>query len=275
MTATVLDRIADLVPPSSGCDDDAPTDPLLRTAVGLWRAGHQRAGWVPADGWPNEGRGGSALDLRAATDGGDTLGVVDGVGTIPVADDLVDPELVSGPGGFDIGFNSGDADDGANDFGFYGDFPLDMSGPFAITLDYTPLGTGLTSMRYLRKGFPFGHPGFVMEEATGFGGFISAAIDGDNFVYSPPTIEGFLGITPLAAIAGRQQMTLGFDGTTAFAYRKGVLLTSQAFPNFEDASVDLPLIVGPGQTVHNIVFHRGAAAAALDVPALHTALAAS
>lgn len=247
-------------------------DPQLATADGLWRASAVDPGWTAADPWANEGTAGSALDLHSATDEGLVGEVADGVGTVVTVDHLVTPVLVDG--GFDIGHNAGDADDGANDFGFYGDFAMDLSGPFAVTVDYTPDAIGVTSMRYLRRGFPFGHPGFVFEEAVMFGGFIAAAIDGDNFVYSPPTIEGFLAINPVPAIAGRQQFTLGYDGSAFIAYRNGVPVDGGVFPPFDDAGVDLPLIVGPGQTVHNIAFHKGAAVEALDPPALQAALGA-
>lgn len=246
---------------------------LMGDPVGLWRASTVADGWVPADGWGNEGTGGASLDLHAATDGGGSLVDVDGVGTDVIAGDLVEPALVAG--GFEIGFNSGGVDDGLNDFGFYGAFALDMATGFTVTLDFTPAAVGVSSMRYLRKGGPFGYTGVIIEEAVMFGGFIGVAIDGPNFAYSPPTIEGFMAMAPQVMVAGRQQVTLAFDGADAFAYRDGVAIASIAYPEFADPSTpsSLPLFVGPGQTVHNIAFHDAALTAA-QVAAMHSVFAA-
>lgn len=252
---------------------DALASPLA-DAVGVWMASSVDESWVPTDGWANEGTAGTDLDLVAANAAA-ALGVADESGTTVENGNRVTPALVSAPAGFEIGFGLGDADNGGNDYGFAGAAGLDMSGSFTFTIDYTPLGTGLTSMRYLRKGGPFLHPGLIFEEVPAiYGGYVLEAL-GPNVSVSP--LGGFVVATGSPA-AGRQQSTLVLDRDSHLAtfFRSGAqvagALTDET--GMGDATTAFPLIVGPGQTVHNIVVHDRALSSD-EAIALHALLAAT
>lgn len=231
-------------------------DPLLAEAFGLWRASAVTPGWVPADGWANEGTGGSSLDLIAASEAPVPEGANGESEDEAVDGNRVEPELVAG--GFSIGFGLGNADNGGADYGFFTEGAFDWSGSFAVTLDFTPDNIGVDNMRYLRKGGPFGHVGLIIEEVVpGFGGFIMELL-GENV--SPPA-TGFVA-SSTAAVAGRQTLTLVLDRTAHLfrPYRNGELVAAPLSDEtgMGDCTTALPLIVGPGQTVHNIVYHERA-----------------
>lgn len=245
-------------------------------AFGLWRASTQPATWTTASGWPNEGTGGSAYDLTAANEA-PGLGTEDGNEQAVTDANRVTPTLVSGPAGFAIGFATGNATDARDDYGFAGANGLDMSGSWAFTIDYTP--TDVTdddakSCRPLRKGGPFGHQGVIIEQVPiAFGGAILIGIGSTADPGNPAA--GYVAATSTPE-AGRQQATIVVDRTAHVGrfYRKATQISASLSDEtgIGDSTTAFPMILGAGNTIHNVLFHKGLEAEQLDAIALHLTL---
>lgn len=131
----------------------------------------------------------------------------------------------------------------------------------------------MASQRYLWQGGPFSKDGWLIEEAVMSGGFIFYVGDQATFVYNPPTFAGFAADTG-TAVAGRQNYTAVIDRDAGLlrTYRDGTALTVELAGALGagDCTAAFPMIVGPGQTVHNIGFYTDALSAgdAADLAAL-------
>lgn len=229
----------------SGWDAQAAAD-LLAEARMLLRASSVPAGWVPADGWANEGTAGSALD--ALCDGGSL--------SHSVPQTWVEPTLVGS--GEDAGFAvvGSSAENDNDEYGFYvpdpGSTP-DMAGSFTWCADIALGQVGPNQqVRPLRKTFSgVATAGILMEDISVVtSGGVAVVADGGG-----TTVGDDYGAVSFDPPEGRHRWTMTVDRSADELrfYIDGEQQGSEFdISNVGDASNAVELILAAGSTFHNV-----------------------